>query len=191
MCNRVLQIHKIVDEKTPSYLRDKMPPNRRVVIQIPNVFQDIKCRTDRYLKSFFPDSTSTWNNIISNFEHLPSFEGLKCHIISLIRPEMRSTFNIHNPSYLRHLFQLRVGLSHLRHHKKRHNFADTPSENCLCKNGIEDTLHFLLLCPFYVRHRTALTTCVEEILHRNNLNDLKNSKNLYLYGHPSLSISDN
>ena len=29
MCKRVLQIHKIVDRRTPSYLRDKMPPNRR------------------------------------------------------------------------------------------------------------------------------------------------------------------
>ena len=33
---------------------------------------------------------------------------------------------IHDPSGLRYLFQLRVGLSPLRYHKKRHNFIDTP-----------------------------------------------------------------
>ena len=53
MCKRVLQIHNIVDGRTPSYLRDKMPPNRR---NLPCVFQDIKYRTDRYLNSFFPDA---------------------------------------------------------------------------------------------------------------------------------------
>ena len=30
MCKRVLQIHKIVDRRTPSYLRDKMPLIARI-----------------------------------------------------------------------------------------------------------------------------------------------------------------
>ena len=67
MCKRVLQIHKIIDGRTPSYLRDKMPPNRRNLVNLPCVFQDIKCRTDRYFNSFFPDAISAWNNIVSNF----------------------------------------------------------------------------------------------------------------------------
>ena len=54
MCKRVLQTHKIVDGRTPSYLHDKMPPNRRNLANLPCVFQDIKCRTDRYLNYFFP-----------------------------------------------------------------------------------------------------------------------------------------
>ena len=37
MCKRVLQIHKIVDRRTPSYLRDKMPPNRRNLANLPCV----------------------------------------------------------------------------------------------------------------------------------------------------------
>ena len=37
---------------------------------------------------------------------------------------------------------LRVGLSHLRFHKKRHNFADTPSDKCVCRRGAEDTRLF-------------------------------------------------
>ena len=55
--------------------------------------------------------------------------------------------------YQRHLFQLRVGLSHLRYHKKCHNFADTPSDICLCMRGVEDTSHFLLFCPLFITHR--------------------------------------
>ena len=38
MSRRVLQIHKIIGRKTPQYLRDKMPPNRNVVINLPNIF---------------------------------------------------------------------------------------------------------------------------------------------------------
>ena len=35
ICRRVLQIHKIVDEKTPKYLQDCLPPNRNVIINLP------------------------------------------------------------------------------------------------------------------------------------------------------------
>ena len=42
MCKRVLQLHKIIDEKTPDYLRRKLPPNRNVVINLPNVFHEIR-----------------------------------------------------------------------------------------------------------------------------------------------------
>ena len=193
MCRRVLQIHKIVTEKTPVYLRDKLPANRRTVINLPNVFQALRCRTDRYLKSFFPDATRTWNNVITNFDSLPSYEVLKGHLTSFIRPCMRSTFDIHNPSHLRYLFQLRLGLSHLRYHKKAHGFIDTPSDNCLCNNGVEDTLHYLFHCSLYTNHRTLLISNVEEILNNNNLNLIINinAVETFLYGHPSLGFLDN
>ena len=105
---------------------------------------------------------------------------------------MRSTFNIHNPSHLRYLFQLRVGLSQLKYHKRAHGFIDTPSDNCLCNNGVEDTLHYLLHCSLHTNHRTSLISIVEEILTRNNLNLVSiNSVETFLYGHSSLDIADN
>ena len=148
MSRRVFQLFKIVDRKTPNYLHEKLPENRRIIIDLPNVFRNIRCRTDRYSNSFFPDATSNWNKIITSFDNLPSLEVLKGHLVSLIRPEKKSVFNIHDPLHLRYIFQLRLGLSPLRYHKKRHNFSGTPSEICLCGNGKEDTAHFLLLCPF-------------------------------------------
>ena len=189
MCKRVLQLHKIIDEKSPNYLRDKLPPNRNVVINLPYVFHDIRCRTDRYQNSFYPNAVSLWNNIITFFPSLPSFENLKKHMISLIRPPGKETFSVFNPPLLRYLFQLRVGLSRLRHHKKRHNFADTPSDLCLCKTGVEDTRHYLLSCPFYARHREVLLSSVENVVRDKNL-DI-DSTDLFLYGDPSLSTSEN
>ena len=53
LSKRIQQIHKIIDGKTP-YLKNKLPPNRLPFLL--NVFRDIKCRTDRYKSSFFPDA---------------------------------------------------------------------------------------------------------------------------------------
>ena len=83
-----------------------------------------------------------------------------------------------------------MGLSKLREHKKRHNFADTPSNLCLCKTGVENTDHYLLQCPFYNSLRTIIRTNVLSILSRNELN-LDLSLNLLLYGHDTLSYQDN
>ena len=194
MSRRILQLHKIVDCKTPLYLREKLPqmgnkssailPQVNILNQFP-----AKYGTDRYLHSFFPDATKNWNYIITDFKELPTFEALKKHLISLYRPAIRPTFNIHNPQ-LRYIFQLRVGLSHLRHHKKRHKFADTPSDKCLCKKGVEDTHHFLIKCPFYTSHRDVLFAYVETILQKHDIT-VGNFVELLLYGHSSLNESEN
>ena len=192
-CRRILHVHKIEKYKTPSYLRDKLPPHRRPLYRFnnSNTFQEIRCKTSRRKNSFFPDATSSWNNIISNFQEITTFAGLKSHLLSLIRPKIKSTFGIHDALGLRYLFQLRVNLSPLGSHKRRHNFSDTPFETCECNLGIEDNRHFLFECPFYAIQRVTLAVNVIDILQRKNLNHLGNHPELYLYGHPSLDLIDN
>ena len=116
LSKRILQIHKIMDGKTPTYLKDKLPPNRLPFLL--NVFRDIKCRTDRHKNSFFPNAISSWNGIITHFEHFPTLDGLKNHLLSFFRPKSKPNFGLHDPEGLRYLSQLRLGLSHLRSHKK-------------------------------------------------------------------------
>ena len=141
--------------------------------------------------AFSQTQQSQWNNMISDFKDFLSFLDLKKHLISLIRPERKDVFNVFRPSVLRYLFQLRVGLSRLRHHKKSHNFIDTPSDLCLCKTGVEDTRHYLLVCPFYANHRDVLFSTVENIIRDKDLNQSINSSDLFLYGDSSLSVTDN
>ena len=97
------------------------------------------------------------------------------------------------PSYLRDKLPLhRRPLSPLRSHKKQHNFFDTPSDICECNLGIEDIRHFLFHYTFYAAQRvTLLAVSVIDILQRNNLNHLGNQPELYLYGHPTLTLTDN
>ena len=192
-CRRILQIHKIVSNKTPSYLKEKLPPNRRPLYgtNTYNTFHALRCRSSRYLNSFFPDAITSWNNVITHFDNVPSVGILKAHILSFVRPKNMSTFGIHDPIGVRHLFQLRVGLSSLRSHKKGHHFVDTPTDLCICNHGIEDTNHFLFTCPFHATKRAVLAACVTEILQKYDLNHLGNESKLYLYGHPSISTFDN
>ena len=63
---------------TPSYLRDKLPSNRRLLYRWKNsnTFHEIRCNTSRYKNSFFPDAIISWNNIITNFQNVPPFTSL-------------------------------------------------------------------------------------------------------------------
>ena len=193
MGRRILQIHKIFTNKTPSYLNDKLPPNCRTLFSgnTRNTFREIICKSNRYMNSFSPDAISSWNIFIKHFDGVPSFDILKKHINTFFRPKTNIIFGIHDPVGLHYLFQLRVSLSPLRSHKFRYNFTDTPSEICHCNHGIEDTTHFLFSCPDYATPRAILTASVINILQKNNLNYLGNQSKLYLYGHPSMISTDN
>ena len=187
---RTLQIHKIENNSTPSYLKEKLPPHHRSHVGVlKNSFHCYHYKTERFKMSFFPDAITSWNTFIGHFTNTPSYDVFKTHLLAFFRPKKRSIFNIHDPWVIRFLFQLRLGLSPLRSHKKRHNFLDTPSDLCLCNTDIEDTKHFLFKCPFYAIKRASLATEVIPILTRNNLNHLSDDEKLYLYG--SVSINDN
>ena len=190
-CRHILQIRKIKNNMTPSYLIDKLPPSRRLLYRFKNynTFHEIRCNTSKYKNSFFPDAIISWNNIITNYQNVPSFTQLKEHILPLIRPKAKSTFGVHDPLGLQFLFHLRVDLSPLRNHKRRYNFAD--SGICECNQDIENTSHFLFECLRYTTRRANLAVKVIDILQRNNLNHLGNQLELYLYGHRSLNPIDN
>ena len=191
--NRIFQIYKIISKSTLSYLKDKLPPCRHHFLV--HVFRDLRSKSNRYSYSFFPDAISSWNNFISHFEYFPTFSRFKKYVIGCHRPVGKPIFDIHDPTGLRYLFQLRLGLSPLRSHKKSYGFVDTPSDICMCRLETEDTRHFLFSCPFYATNRAIMIGSVNEILQNNNLNYPTNfplnELNLYLYGISTISPADN
>ena len=66
-----------------------------------------------------------------------------CHL-----PEGKAVVNIHDPTGLPYLFQLRSDLSPLRSHIDRYGCSDTSSDICLGMQGTKDTHHFSFTCPF-------------------------------------------
>ena len=103
---RIIQLYKIINKMTPSYLLDKLPLTRRNLIELPNIFQEIRSRTLRYQNSFFPNAIHTWKLIISHFDDYPGLNQLKCHLLSLFRPNSKPIFGIHDPIGIRYVFQL-------------------------------------------------------------------------------------
>ena len=108
---RPLQVHKIINNSTLSYLKDKLPPNCRVMFSgnIRTTFHEIICKSNRYMNSFFPDANAYWNIFMKIFQYkeVPSIGILQNDILSLIRPESKCFFKIHDTVGLRYLFQLK------------------------------------------------------------------------------------
>ena len=105
----------------------------------------------------------------------------------------KSLFNIHDPNCIKWIFQLRVGLSPLKSHKKNHNFLDTPDDTCQCTENAETPHHFFLHCPNFVEHRRNLFDTLNPILLDKNLGfiDDRNYVQLLLYGHKKLNLHEN
>ena len=190
---RLILFYKIHNGISPEYLKNNLPPLRRLIYAVNNnnIYRPIKCRTTKYLNSFFPDTVKSWNGIVMSFQSNSPINQFKRDILSLIRPLPRSTFGIHDYGGLKFIYQLRVRLSHLKCHKYNHNFTDTISDWCDCHCAPEDIPHFLFKCPFYTVPRLKLIHRVSNILTEHSLNHLENNSDLYLYGHSSLINTTN
>ena len=88
---------------------------------------------------------------------------------------------------------MRVGLSKLNFHKFKHNFRDTINPMCPTNDGIEDTEHFLLLCPSFDVPRRDLLAGVSVLLrplgHTNPSNEFL--MRILLYGDKDFPASLN
>ena len=142
----------------------------------------------------YPDSVQNWNNLGPEIREIESISHFKNTILKTIKPQKRSIFKLHDPSGVKYLYQLRVGLSPLRHHKKRHRFIDTPNDTCRCGKGIETTDHFLLECSLFKIHRARLLSVINPITSKlYPWDSVTNSvrSDLLLYGDEKLNPTEN
>ena len=189
---RLFQFYKIHNNLCPIYLTDKLPRLRRPLYgnMNTNSYYGIYGRTNQRMNSFFPNSVNSWNSIDSELSNCTSLDVFKRNILALIRPPRKSTFDIHDSFGIKYLFQLRTGLSPLKRHKYCHNFLDTPSALCDCREAPEDTSHFLLHCQLHALPRAALFATLDNILSTNQNPPLYNA-DLLLYGHRTLNFQVN
>ena len=139
---------------------------------------------------FYPNCLSEWNKLDPELRLAPSIAVFKKKLLSIVRPPAKSVFGIPDPIGLPYLTQLRVGLSKLNFHKFKHDFRDTINPMCPTNDGIEDTEHFLLLCPsFDLQRRDLLAGIVELLRPFVQIANLSNDAltQLLLYGDQDLS----
>ena len=162
--------------------------------RLSNIIPTYKCRNYRFQKSFYPDGINSWNNIGPEFREIPTLKLFKSAVLKIIRPSKKSLYNIHNSVGIKYIYQLRVGLSSLKAHKKAHKFIDTLDDNCSCSTGREDNSHFFLKCPYFNHHREKMFSTVNPILSRlYNLSEIDRLKliNILLYGDKKLNEHEN
>ena len=133
----------------------------------------------------------SWNSVGVDFCSTLSIAIFKKNVVNLIRPKPRSIFGISDSMGIKFIIKLRLGLSPLKFHKRKHNFLDTPDDSCDCRRACEDTAHFLFTCDIHNVARLSLRTAVMDILLPNKLQHLISNTDLYLYGHSSLSFIEN
>ena len=92
---------------------------------------------------------------------------------------------------LKFLIRLRLGFSHLREHRFRHNFQDCINPLCSCGLENEDTTHYLLHCHSFSRYRIDLMNSVNSV--HDNFESLSDSskRDILLYGDSRLDINKN
>ena len=159
---RMSYLYKIFSTKLPPYLYELIPPLQRSH-RYPSCFQTFRCRTTFFQNSFLPFAITESNKLDSDIKNTDSHAMFRKKLLAFIRPLGNDTYGIYDPLGIRLLNRLRLGFSHLREHKFRHNFADTLNPLCSCSLETEDTEHYLLRCQNNLSFRTTLMNGLNNI----------------------------
>jgi len=197
LSRRLIFLYKIINGFAPSYLAENLPPQRGeddvgAGRRRRPPFVPPFCRTERYRASFFPFCISEWNSLDASIRNLPSISSFKNAILKFFRPSANSVFNVMDNKGVVLLNRLRVGFSHLREHKFRHNFTDTVDPFCNCRNNsLETTEHFLMHCSDFSNDRLVMfNTLLQLDISLLPLNPRVLCKTL-IYGDSNFSAEEN
>ena len=122
---RLCCFYKILNNQTPAYLYSLLsPPNKHYNTRKYSKIKQIFCRTETFSNSFLPQTIREWNKLDTSICQAPSYSVFCKALLDFIRPTAHGTFETNDISGLELLIRLRVGFSHLREHKLKHNFQD-------------------------------------------------------------------
>ena len=84
-------------------------------------------------------------------------------MLNLIRLKCNDTYGLYNPTGLKLLTRVRLGLSQLNDHKFNHNFKDYINPLCSCNLSVENNVHFFLHCHHFSLQRQTLMNNIKSI----------------------------
>ena len=112
---------------------------------------------------FFPSTIIECNKLAPDLRISDSYSAFNTDILNFISPSQNSIFNCHNLKALKFITRLRLGLSHLRYHKFKHNFQDSLNDFCNCVLNTESTSHYLLHCLLFEDERKTFLSNIKSI----------------------------
>jgi hypothetical protein len=160
--HRLIAYFKIINGQAPAHLIASLPQtvenqshyNLRNRDNLRPRFSRLKLS----LHSFFPNTTRDWNKLPLATRESLSLNIFK-HRISFNK-QTNPYFAIHRGRAGMWLARIRMGLSGLNSHRFTYNMI--PSPTCpLCLDGIENTLHYLWVCPAHTEARDNLKSRIE------------------------------
>ena len=140
-----------------------------------NDIPQFKVKINFLWNSFFPSAVLEWNNLDLNIRNSESLNISKKILSKFIGPSRSSVLNCLNPTGVKLLTRLRLGLSHFRQHKLKHGFQDSLNPICSyhnCKrNDSETSAYFLPHCPHHPNERLTFLNNIRNI-NRNILHEI-------------------
>ena len=123
-----------------------------------------------------------WKKLDLNIRYSENRTSFKSKVLKFAHLSENSIFLCNNSKGIQLLTRVRLGLSHLRDHKFKHNFQD--SHNPICNSGedMETSCHYLLHCSLYTNERLALLIGIQGIVF-NSSNSSNNSILELTYSH--------
>ena len=191
--HKLILFHQIVHHIAPSYLTLFIPPahNVRVTRQTDRLLiPQFQCKTDAFLKSFYPSVIHSWNNTIDNTTrhniNKSSFKRmLNKQFAAPVCTELeRMLHSVGSRPIQICMSQMRMGFSNLNSDL----FAKqcTVSPDCHCGLAIETKAHFFHECITYCTHRNNMLRSLA------TLNFIVNpSVEIILHGLPNECIGNN
>ena len=121
---RLSHFYSIVNGNSPEYLKAELsqPKVYNYNLRSEGVFERSHVRTQRFGNTFFPYCIREWNELHVSIRTATTHSQFKNELIKCIRPPKRSTFKIDDILGIKLITRIRLGFSHLREHKHRHNF---------------------------------------------------------------------
>ena len=121
-------------------------------------------RLASFHRSYIPSTIRQWNLLPSSLRNITSRKDFARQVWQRFGAPEPPRFNSHGSKTGNKLHaRLRIGHSTLNAHLFQicHN---TPSPSCDCGYHNENTMHYVLHCPQYTLHRTALFTGIQTII---------------------------
>ena len=153
---RLSHFYSIINGNSPEYLKAELPQPKiyNYNLRSEGVFERSHVRTQRFDNTFFPYCIREWNELHVSIRKATTLSQFKNELIKCIRSPKRLTFKIDDILGIQLITRIRLGFSHLREHKHRHNFPVCPI--CPCGTEPETTEHFLLHCQHFSRIRSDM-----------------------------------
>ena len=151
---RLSYFYSTVNGNSPEYLKAELPQPEiyNYEFRSEGVFERSHVRTKRFDNTFFPYCIWEWNERHASIQTATTLSQFKNELIKC--QTKRSTFQIDDILGIKLITRIRLGFSHLREYKHRHNLPVSPI--CTCGTESKTTEHFLLRCQRFSRIRSDM-----------------------------------